>query len=212
MGKSIAHTKYKTKDGDSIPGVTTILGVLNKPALVPWANKLGLQGIEVGKYVDNLADAGTLAHNIVECHLKNEKPDYSDYSKNQIDLAENAALKYFAWEKENKVEMILSEAMLVSEVFMFGGTIDCYANLNGKKTLIDFKTCKALYGEHFTQTAAYKVLLEEAGYQVEDIRILRIGRDESEGFEDAKVPMIDLHWEKFKHCLEIYRINKLLGK
>lgn len=211
MGKSNTHTKYKTKQDVSVPGVTTILSVLAKPALVPWANKLGLQGIEVGKYVDNLADAGTLAHNIVECHLKSVKPDYADYSANQISLAENAAIKYFDWEKENKVEMILSEIPLVSEVFMFGGTIDCYANLNGRKTLIDFKTCKALYSEHFTQVAAYKVLLEESGHPVEDVRILRIGRDESEGFEDQKVPMIDVHWERFKHCLEIYRINKILN-
>ncbi|GAI86127.1 unnamed protein product, partial [marine sediment metagenome] len=38
------------------------IGVLNKPALVPWANNLGLQGINVKDYVDDKADIGTLAH------------------------------------------------------------------------------------------------------------------------------------------------------
>ena len=32
--KTKAHTVYKTADNKRVPGVTTILGVLNKPALV----------------------------------------------------------------------------------------------------------------------------------------------------------------------------------
>ena len=35
---SQAHTVYKTADGIRVPGVTTVLGVLNKPALIKWAN------------------------------------------------------------------------------------------------------------------------------------------------------------------------------
>ena len=40
-----AHQRYKIEDGTIVPGVTTVVGILNKPALVPWANKLGLEGI-----------------------------------------------------------------------------------------------------------------------------------------------------------------------
>ena len=47
-----AHTAYKTAGGQRVPGVTTVLGVINKPALVPWANQLGLQGINSSTYVD----------------------------------------------------------------------------------------------------------------------------------------------------------------
>jgi hypothetical protein len=43
---SKAHTIYKTAEGVRVPGATTITGLLNKPYLVPWANKLGLEGIE----------------------------------------------------------------------------------------------------------------------------------------------------------------------
>ena len=53
------HTVYKTKDGKRVPGVTTILGVINKPALVRWANNLGLQGIDSTNYVDATARCGT---------------------------------------------------------------------------------------------------------------------------------------------------------
>ena len=38
--RSKTHQRYYDKAGTMLPGVTTILGVLNKPALVPWANKL----------------------------------------------------------------------------------------------------------------------------------------------------------------------------
>ena len=43
--KANAHTQYKLVDGTKVPSVTTVLGILNKPALVKWANNLGLQGI-----------------------------------------------------------------------------------------------------------------------------------------------------------------------
>ena len=44
--KSKAHQRYKLADGTQVPGVTTITGQLNKPALIIWANRLGLQGID----------------------------------------------------------------------------------------------------------------------------------------------------------------------
>lgn len=33
---SKAHQVYKNREGKRVPGCTTITGVLNKPALVPW--------------------------------------------------------------------------------------------------------------------------------------------------------------------------------
>jgi len=210
MGKSNAHQRYRLQDGTIVPGVTTITGVMDKPALKSWANKLGLQGIELGKYVDNLADAGSLAHNIIECYLTKQEVDYSDYTPNQRSLAENASRKFFAWEKENKFEVIKSEFQMISEKHRFGGCCDIYGIFNGKKTLIDLKTSKAIFGEMFTQVAGYKMLLEENGYPVEDVRILRIGRDDSEGFDDVSVPLIDVHQKRFLVCLELYNLNKEL--
>lgn len=206
-----AHTRYTNKAGIRVPGVTTITGVMNKPFLVPWANRLGLQGYEVGKYVDELATVGTLAHYIIECHLKGEQPDFSDYTPNQISLAENSALKFFEWEKNNDFEVIFSEKILVSEEYQYGGQLDIYGLLKKKKTLVDVKTCKRIYDDHFTQVGGgYKRLLIENGYPVEDARILRIGRDESEGFEDIRIPNQDLHMKRFLLCKELYDLNKKL--
>jgi hypothetical protein len=210
--KAKQHTVYKNGEGKRVPGVTTILDVMSKPALLQWANKIGLEGIEMSKYVDDLADIGTLAHKIIECYLKKEDVDYSDYTANQKVLAENAVLKFFNWLEVNDFKFIASELQLVSEALQYGGTIDLYCLLNGKKTLIDLKTCKACYGEHFTQVAAYKNLLHENGYDVDDVRILRIGRDESEGFDDYSVPKLGLHFQRFVKCRELYEINKELNR
>jgi len=210
MPKNNGHQKYFTSDGFQVPGVTTVLGVLAKPALVPWANKLGLKGIEVGKYVDDKADIGTMAHGMIEAHLKGEEFDTSDYSKNQISLAENCALKFYEWLKNKDVKVLGIEMQLVSDKHRFGGTCDIYCELNGVPTLIDIKTAKGIYEEMHTQVAAYKLLLEEAGKTVDNAMILRVGRDESEGFEEANVSRIELHVKRFLAALEIYNINKAL--
>ena len=212
MKKARAHRRYELKDGTYIPGTTTITGLENKPFLVPWANKLGLQGISASKYVDALATIGTLAHYIVECELSDKKLDLSDYSPNEIKIAKNSVDKFHKWKEQNEFEVIKCEVSLVSEIHKFGGTADIYCMLNGKKTLIDLKTGKACYPEHFTQVSAYEQLLIENDYPVEDVRILRIGRDESEGFDDLGVPQRNLHWQKFLALKEVYYINKKLGK
>ena len=211
-GKTKAHIQYKLADGKRVPGVTTITGIMAKPALIPWANKLGLEGIEVGKYVDDLADIGTLSHKMVEDHIAKRETDFSDYSENQKGQSENAVLKFYGWEDENEVEYLESEMVMISEKYRYGGTCDIYCKLNGKLTLLDLKTGRAIYDEAYTQVAAYRNLLLEHDRKVEDVRILRIGRDEGEGFDDICVPKIDKHWERFLACLSVYELNKELRR
>ena len=205
-----AHTKYCLKDGTAVPGVTTILNILAKPALVKWANNLGLQGIDSSKYTDDKANIGTLAHLMIADYLRGEKTDTSEYSKSQIDQAENSVLSFFEWEKQHDLKAILVEEPMVSEHFRFGGTIDCLAELDGKLTLIDFKTSKDIYEEMLIQLAAYTQLLNVNGHVIDNARILRIGRDEDEGFEERQVNNMAKRWEVFTHCLAIYNLQKEL--
>ena len=206
--KASAHTQYKLPDGTKVPGVTTVLGILNKPALVKWANNLGLQGIDSSKYRDEMAEIGTLAHQMIVDYFNKIKTDTSEYSQSQINLAENCLLSFWEWEKGHKIEVIMAEAQLVSQEYGFGGTIDCFCKLDGQPTLLDFKTGKAIYPEMFYQLAAYEQLLAEAGQLIEVTRILRIGRDADEGFEERSVGNLDKHFELFKHCLAIYNLQK----
>ncbi len=210
--KTKAHIRYMNSEGIPLPGVTTILGILNKPALVIWANRLGLQGIDSSKYRDEMADIGTLAHYLIMCDLTGQTPDTSDYSPKQVNMAENAVRSYHEWRKGHTVEPHLVEVPLVSNKYGYGGTIDLYADIDGVPTLVDFKTGKAIYPEMVYQLAAYQRLLTESGHRLGRARLLRIGRDADEGFEEKVVNGLEREWEVFGHCLAIYRLQQAIKR
>jgi hypothetical protein len=209
--KTSAHIRYKTTDGKAVPGVTTITGQLAKPQLIPWANKLGLAGIDVKRFVDDKASIGTLAHAMVVAHLIGTDPCLKDYTQNQIDQAENCLLSYYEWEKDKTIEVIVAETPMVSDTYRYGGTPDILAAVDGKPTLIDLKTGKAIYDEHAMQVAAYENLISEVeDIWVESRMILRIGRDEDEGFEVKMFHdrQINKAWRQFMALLDYYHIAK----
>lgn len=208
---SKAHVRYKLQNGTVVPGTTTITGLLNKPQLVKWANDLGLEGIDSSKYTDESARIGTLAHAMIEADLKGEAPDLRAYSPEQVSLAENACLSWFEWKKQHEIVPVAVETQYVSETLKYGGTVDCYCMLDGKATLLDFKTSKAIYQEYFVQLAAYRNLLTEIGLPVEETRILRVGRDETEGFEERSVSDTRKYFEIFRRLLDVYYLKKELG-
>ena len=208
---SRAHIRYKTSDGKVVPGATTITGLLNKPYLIKWANNLGLEGIDSSTYTDEAAKTGTLAHAMIQADLQHETLDPFLYSPVQVDLAENSVLSYFEWKKRHDIKPIWCETPFVSDRMKYGGTVDCYCILDGKPTLLDFKTGKAIYEEYFVQLAAYAELLRENGYEVEECRILRVGRDATEGFEERSVADTRKWFEIFQSLLNIYYLKKELN-
>jgi len=62
-----AHQRYRLR-GEIVPSVTTVLGVINKPWLVSWANNLGLEGVSSEDYVDRTAQQGTIAHMMIQAN------------------------------------------------------------------------------------------------------------------------------------------------
>lgn len=210
--KTKAHQRYKTKDGTIVPGVTTITGILDKPALIYWAWDLGMKGIDYKKFKDDKADIGTLAHDMIICHLLGTTPNLDDYTKNQIGQAENALISFFEWENGKNIQVIHAEKALVSEEFKYGGQFDILAVIDGISTLLDIKTGKAIYPEMVIQLAAYDQLInEQINGVVKSAKILRVGRDETEGFDvrdftDKLTPA----WRIFKHLLGIYQLRKEL--
>jgi hypothetical protein len=208
--KSKAHIRYKI-DGKGVPGATTVIGLRAKPALIKWANNLGLKGIDSAKFTDDKADIGTLAHLMIMNHFAGKETDTSDYTLNQIDAAENSLLSFFAWEKGKSIVPILIEAPMTSTVG-FGGTVDLYCTLDGKKTLVDFKTGSGIYAEHYYQISAYVHLLTHNGHEVESARILNIPRSEDEQFKEEVYNNFVDGWEWFSTMLKIYEIEKRRGK
>jgi hypothetical protein len=206
-----AKEHYRNAAGIIIPSVTTALSELNKPALVKWANRLGLQGIDSDKYKDALADIGILTHHLIMCRLTEELPEVSEYSPVQIEAAQGCYAKYLDWESRNPVKPIMVETPLVSERYQFGGCPDLYALSDRDFLLVDFKTnAHGIFIENIFQVAAYVVLLIENGYRVTKVVILRIGRSDPEGFDEKIVTPSELKmgFEVFARCLDIYQIKK----
>lgn len=206
-----AHTQYVNNNGDKIVGVTTVLNsVLAKPYLVVWANKLGLQGIDSTRFTDKMAQIGTIAHLLVMHHLKGTTPDLSEYSQADINTAQNCMKSFYEWEKIHKLEPIILETPLSSDIYNYGGTADFIGKVDGQLEIIDFKTGGGLYPEYSVQLSAYRQLAKERGYEVNRARLLRIGRDDNEGFEERLITRFDLEFDLFKHCLAIYNLKKTL--
>lgn len=219
--RSKAHQVYRTASGLRVPGVTTITGVLDKPALLYWAWNLGMQGIDYKKHRDELAGVGSLAHDMISCHLRGVKCDTSAYSAREIDLAENAFIKFLEWEGKHKLQPIFVEKQFVREALKgereldvsFGGTLDFYGTVDGTPRLLDFKTGKAVYPEMYYQLAGYRHLLEHLGHPVPECQILRIGRTEDERFEEGPVIQdMTLQWRMFDACHTIYNLKRQLDK
>ena len=206
--KTKAHTVYRNSQGKKVPGVTTVLGILNKPALVPWANRLGLEGIDVKKFVDDKADIGTLGHAICTDLLLGVPTDYSHYDQHQIDKAENCALSFFSWLDKHTLIPIIVEGQFANEEW--GGTCDIYGILDGKYTLVDLKTGSGIWEEYLYQCSAYAHLLINNGFPVEEVRVLNIPRAETEKFKEEIYTKDELQtgWEIFEHCHRIYSLKK----
>jgi hypothetical protein len=219
--KSIAknskqHTVYKLANGDRVPGTTTIIGILDKPALKFWANKIGLQGIKMGDYVDALADVGTTAHAMILADLSGKGAETALEGKDSDirTLAENCYLSFLEWNKQHKIEPLALEQILVSEQYRYGGTVDFIGHVDDGIEIIDFKT-GGIWPEHFIQLAAYAQLALEKGIVSEPIkrfRILSIPRTETESFDEKLKTSVQVEWQIFEHCLKIYALKKELDK
>jgi hypothetical protein len=220
MSKTKAHQRYRLKPTDGrkkgqiVPGVSTIVGVLDKPALVYWANKIGLKGIEVRKFVDDKADIGTLGHALIIDKLLGRETDTSDYSANQISSAENACLSFYEWQKEHDLDIISAEVPLVSEKYRYGGQYDIYGMIDGTKELLDLKTGSGIWEEAYYQIGGYAIMLEEQNCLVERARILNIPRSEDENFQEVVISgrVMELSKAMFLDCLRIYNRKKEVRK
>jgi hypothetical protein len=155
------------KDGKEhkLTSVTTILGELDKPALIPWALKSAvtyvnrqIEGkeeiacdklkmiLEASKkeykfLKDEAAEIGTEVHNSIEDYLKTGKKPSGFKTKS----AENGFNSFIKWANKNKFEMIESETPIYNIEEEYAGTTDCVCFLNKKRYLIDFKTSKGIY-------------------------------------------------------------------
>ena len=214
--------------GKRATGVTTILGCIAKPFLIPWAAKMAseyvlknLKDLNQLKQVceeaknahrrkkEDAGTSGTNIHKIIEDILKDAiKIDGMIPATLENDLPQ---VKHFInWAVKNNVKFLESEKSVWSEKLFCAGICDFVCEINGEKLVGDLKTSKSIYPEYLYQVGAYRMFLQEMGEKnFKGSVIVRLGKngkfneDEdvvvSYGYEEEK--------EAFLAALKLYRIG-----
>lgn len=211
MVKKSTKNRYFDSQGKSLPGATTVLQVLSKPQLIEWSYQCGLKGIDYKTIRDSSAARGTVIHDCIEaCLLSTEFPDMSKFSSGDCGIILKAVQEFKMWlDKQKGFKVIDVELVMSSDKLGYGGTLDLYCIHNGKKSIIDFKTSKAVYLEHYLQQASYKLLKEEQGDEVEKIKLLKVNETGCK-LTTAKDNLIPLYTKFFLAALEVYKAKRAL--
>lgn len=207
---SSAHQTYRLADGTKVVGASTVVKCIGNESkiegLMYWAVGLHERGLDRRTYRDGQASVGTLIHLLIQHDIQGTTPDTDDYSPNELRLANVALDRYRAWKAGRDIRAIWCERQLVSEKWRFGGTPDLYVEMDGRRGIVDVKTAKAIYEDHWAQTSGYAELVRENGEPVEFIAILRAGRTEEESFSFAIATAedADAYWQMFRGALDIH--------
>jgi hypothetical protein len=226
--------------GEIVPSATKVLGIIGKPALVPWSLKMAgeyiarqlfrdddlsnkkftifksgstletlLKGMKGAhrSYSTQAMQIGTEVHAWIEEYIH----DVRQHGKSSMVLPETdqvatACSAFLDWLSDHDVQFYDSERKVFSRKHLYTGTLDCFAAIDGKKTVMDFKTSKSVYPEYHLQNGAYAGAMEEMGEQVEQTAVLRL--DKRYGTYEAEYHN-KTEWKKdfkaFKGALEVYK-------
>lgn len=209
-----------TWGGEFVPGVTTILKVIDKPALMPWAigatrdywleavnsgrtdfAKIHKESWNASKNISKSAkDIGKNVHSYAEAFFKS-KP----LPALETDEAKRGVEAFHKWLDAHKVVVKASERLVFSKEHYYAGTCDFVAEIDGVLSVGDLKTSKGIYDEYRFQTAAYQHALQEEKSMKFDVRwIVRFDKTSGD-FEAKPFYNFDLDFGGFKAALALHR-------
>lgn len=168
--------RFYTWRDEAYWSVTTILGAMPKPALLPWGIKMvaeaavdaTLKGI-LGPMVesnpddairwlkgspyaarDKAADIGTHVHAAIEAHaLGKPFPKWGPAIAPRMEAFEQFVNDY-------QPVFHMTEASVFNHTQRYAGTLDSIATLDGRTVVLDAKSGKGVYPEVGLQLAAYR--------------------------------------------------------
>lgn len=231
-------TRHKYTVGeDVIPGVTTILDVLSKPALIYWsANQaaeyvrdhlkpgVALDEVQINELYERARKAhtqkktdagalGSLVHNWVEDYINGKDPGVPVNEEMR-----GAVQRFLDWQKEHEVEFLLAEQPIYSRKNGYAGTADFICTIDGKMWLGDLKTSNGIYDTYYAQTASYlQARVEEFPEEAyEGIVVVRVGKKDGDFEAKTKTYNELLPYQNlFLNCLGVFNdlkeIKKLQG-
>ena len=168
-------------DGKRMTGITTILGVINKPALVGWAAKMAVEEFAAWysddgdeRTLDEIKEAAKNAHTKKKEAAGEAGTDLHALAEGWIKMCIQetngvpslpcpAGLeKLRDWAQSENVKFLESEKKMYSKTWWVAGTVDMIFEKEGKKYIGDIKTQAKIWDRTpFFQMAGYANLYEE---------------------------------------------------
>lgn len=214
---------------------TKLSGTIPKPHLTRWAVKMGIEWLEKEDrflklsneswreemisgaqmaHLDVRDDAGGVghqAHEAIEKYILSwlqtgVKPTdirlFAPLGTDPRAIASMRAVEAFL--SKNDVQPIATE-LLVGDDKYSAGTLDFLAIMNGKLTLLDWKTSNAVDQISYSlQVAAYKYFFESmTGLKIKQCKILHLSKD-YDRFDVWKINNINKAWFVFKQLCSAY--------
>lgn len=209
--------------------------VLSKPHLISWSIKMGaewllkedrlnrfaterfredmIKGMQLAHtdIRDEAGSVGTIAHNAAERYINQwiadgEKPkDIKVFSIENADSRSIASMRAVeAFFNKHAIYPIASE-ILVGDIRYSAGTLDFLCMMDGKLTLIDFKTSNSVDAISYSaQVAAYKYFFESmTGLTIKQCKILHLSKDYDK-FTVYKVNKLPAAWKAFRQICGVY--------
>jgi len=170
--------------------VTTVLGIIDKPALRHWYGQSVYQAMVKDPELsekDALAapyqknkkamSRGSTIHSIIEAYKTSGASERVEMMPRQY---QKYAMAFYDFMRDFEPELIDQEKTLFCEKPRIAGTLDIYADVKGKKHIIDVKTGKDIYRETGLQLSAYAHMMRESGKPVDYISclLLETGHDD----------------------------------
>ena len=202
-------------DGEKVPGVTTILSRFkDSGGLIYWAWDQGRQGKDFRETKQAAADAGTVAHDMVEHDIYGQRFNETGIDPSILQAARGAYAAYKEWKAQTQLEVAESEISLLSRRYGFGGTLDALF-IRRRLALADWKTSKSVYTDYLLQLGAYAILWDE-NYPNRPIEggfhLLRFSKQDSPdtpvSFSHHYWSQLDVAKQQFLLLLEAYRLDR----
>jgi PD-(D/E)XK nuclease superfamily len=175
--------------------------------LMSLATRLGKEKANQ-RELQKAGDIGSQAHKLIEWNLRASLMQDAGPSPHVTDKATWAFMAWEDWKKSVNLKPIWIEQTVWSKRYGYAGTMDLLAEVNGKLTVVDWKTGKAIYPEAYLQNAAYRHALREMGHgdPVQGIIVRLPKNTEDPEFEAQIVPEHeDSLFHTFLHTFELWK-------
>ena len=152
--------RYRTPEGVDLPSITTVLSILSRDSIMKWRKRVGAE--EANRISHRASTRGTAVHAIIEKYINNEENFKDGYTPDII--SSFIDLRPILDDRIGRI--YAQEAPLYSNHLGVAGRVDCVAEFDGHRSIIDFKTSlkpkrKDWVKNYFMQEAAYAIMWEE---------------------------------------------------